>query len=145
MAPERISVTVTKDTTTVRPSMTDRYRAAVPGSRPALTRADTTMVSTTTDAVASPISERLLEGVPLLVGEAVDRHVVIARKGPRTFQRLIRSDHREVAGFVSVLGDGHPSSVRLPGVGAAAFTGKFDVAPRTYERIAGYRLGHAYA
>jgi hypothetical protein len=31
MAPERISVTVTKDTTTVRPSMADRYRAAAAG------------------------------------------------------------------------------------------------------------------
>ena len=72
--------------------------------------------------MASPISERLLEGVPFLVGEALDRHVVIARKGPRTFQRLIRSHHREVASSVWVLGDGHPPSVATSAADAAAFT-----------------------
>jgi hypothetical protein len=86
--------------------------------------------------MASPISKRLLEGVPFLVGEALDRHVAIAGKGPRTFQRLIWRDHREGTGFVWVLGDGHPPSVRPPAVDAAALAGE---SPRTNEGRCRYR------
>ena len=49
MAPKRVSVTVANDTTAAHSAIAERHRRAVSGPRPALTSADTSMVSTTAE------------------------------------------------------------------------------------------------
>lgn len=53
-----------------------------------------------TEPNASQISECVFKIFPFLVGEAFDRHLVVARERLSPFERIPRSDHREVARLV---------------------------------------------
>jgi len=62
-------------------------------------------VSTTTDAGGVTDQQCLLEGFPLLDGDAIDCHVVFARKRLSALQRILRSDHHEMVRLVRILSD----------------------------------------